>query len=349
MYDVIIFTDGPGSHQFSRGNGAYRIATECRNNGYSVLVIDFCSALSWNNFTEIIDSSLGDNTKVVAFSTTWFPYKNNVHKTNYFMGPNSLNDHNPDQINPNYYLWYKNSISYEVTNNKIKKYVNYIKKNNNSTKVVVGGAKSFQHIDDNIDHVFIGYSENQFIDFLQKNQKFPKIINYDVKAHFGNFDFSKSKTSYVENNFLDAEEVLAIEFSRGCIFNCSFCSYPHRNQNTKNYTKYQDVIYKELTENWVKWQSYKYVITDDTFNDYTVKLELIKEVIQSLSFKPVFWSYIRKDLIFKHPIQAELIKDIGVKITYYGLDTFHDNTAKIIKKGGTINNKLNGIKMSRDI
>jgi radical SAM superfamily enzyme YgiQ (UPF0313 family) len=65
------------------------------------------------------------------------------------------------------------------------------------------------------------------------------------------------------------------------------------------------------------------------------KLELINEVIKELPFKPIFsWAYARVDLIGQHPKQAQLLKDIGIKELYYGLETWNDITAKAIRKGG---------------
>ena len=37
--------------------------------------------------------------------------------------------------------------------------------------------------------------------------------------------FSKSKTSYVEHDYILKNEVPILEIGRGCIFNCKFCSF----------------------------------------------------------------------------------------------------------------------------
>jgi radical SAM superfamily enzyme YgiQ (UPF0313 family) len=145
-----------------------------------------------------------------------------------------------------------------------------------------------------------------------------------------------------------SEELLTFEFSRGCIFNCTFCSMAHRNQDTTDFIKYKETIRQELMDNWTKWGIYKYTITDDTFNDHTEKLELINEVIQELPFKPIFaWAYARIDLIGKNPSQAQLIKDIGIKEVYYGLETWNDTTAKLIRKGGKREHKIESMRIAK--
>ena len=52
-YNVILFTDTPNPENFTRGYGAYRIASEIRKHGYTVLTVDFASALDEETFAEI--------------------------------------------------------------------------------------------------------------------------------------------------------------------------------------------------------------------------------------------------------------------------------------------------------
>lgn len=352
-----MFTDAPSADWFSRGYGAYRLASEVRKNGFTAVTADFSSTMSWEMFKAIIDKSVLDDTLIVGFSTTWFPYRHkNLPNPRYVVGFKSLKTDPSIDYVPEEHQWYKDSLAYGFSGDDIEKYVEYIKQVNPKVKVVVGGAKAYEYVfESSLDNVFVGYSENQFIDYLKSLAKvgprriFNKIIDYDPKAQVGDFDFNNSKTEYVDTDCLFPQEVLTMEFSRGCIFNCTFCSYPHKNQDTRNFVKYQEVIRAELMDNWTKWGVYKYVITDDTFNDYTEKLVLINEVIQSLPFKPQFWAYIRQDLVSRNPEQAQLIKDIGVKETYYGLETWCDNTGKAIRKGGNRDKKIDGMRICKDV
>jgi hypothetical protein len=356
MTNVVMFTDMPSADWFSRGYGAYRLANEIRQLDLTALTVDFASTLDWETFTTIIDKSVGPDTVMVGFSVTWFPYRHKkLPNPRYVVGFKSLGTTPGMDFDPAVHPWYYNSLAFSFSGGEINKYIEYIKNKNPKTKVVVGGAKAYEYVfEPNLDNIFVGYSENQMVDYLKaltgKGPKriFNKIINYDVKAQNGSFDFNKSCTTYVDTDCLNSEEILTFEFSRGCIFNCAFCSYPHRNQDTRDYVKYQDVIRKNLIDNWEKWGSYKYVITDDTFNDYTEKLILINEVIQSLPFKPEFWAYVRLDLISRHPEQAQLLKDIGVKEVYYGLETWDDTCAKTIRKGGSRKKKIEGMRIAKE-
>lgn len=349
IYDLVIFTDVSTRLETQRGLGAYKIAHEARQLGYSVLVVDFSSAVNWERYTKIIDATVGDSTIAVGFSNTWFPYKS--FQKNYLMGAMSNEESDSWETKQSYISnnIFTDSLSYQFSQDNHKPYIDYVKKVNPNCDCIVGGGKSFEYLTNTeFDKVFVGYSENQFKDYLQKKTQ-QRIVCYDMKSQNGDFDFSASRVEYVDTDCIHSEEILTIEMSRGCIFNCVFCSYPHRNQNTKDYTKYQDVLYKELQDNYDKWGTYKYYITDDTFNDYTPKLELVNEVIQSLSFKPQFEAYIRQDLVSKQSKQAQLLYDIGVRATYFGIETWNDDTAKIIRKGGTKETKIDGMSKCKAI
>ena len=75
MFNVILFTDAPYPHHKIRGYGVHRIASQIRANGYTCLVVDFSSALTFARYKEIIDNSVGPETLMVGFSTTWMPYR----------------------------------------------------------------------------------------------------------------------------------------------------------------------------------------------------------------------------------------------------------------------------------
>lgn len=352
-YNTIIFTDVPSAEWFGRGYGAYRLATQIRDNGYSALTVDYSSTLDWEKFKKIIDLAVSDDTLFVGFSTTWFPYGDNRFKNKrYLVGFKSQETNPAVDFHPDVHEWYGKSLSQEASVGNLYRYVDYIKSVNPKVKVIVGGAKANEYIHEPVDNVFVGYSEAMIIDYLNSisgrgpKRIFNKIIDYDVKGY--NFDFRKSQTIYVDDDILLPEEVSTFEFSRGCIFNCAFCSFPHRGQKTWEYIKYKEVIREELLTNWEKYGIYRYVITDDTFNDSTGKLELINEVIQSLPFKPKFWAYVRLDLISRYPEQAQLLKDIGVVEAYYGLECWGDNTAKAIRKGGDRNKKIEGMKIAKE-
>jgi len=329
MFDVILFTDTVQVESKSRGYGAHRLASEIRANNYSCLVVDFSSAIDWDTYTRILEKAIGAGTLAVGFSTTWMPFKldGDVRTRN----PGEGTDTDYDRL-------HNNSIVSAFAAGKYTEWFNYIKEKNPKTKIILGGAKIDFYLDAPVDHVVVGIGETETIDLLNSLSKrsrriFGKIVDHDRKAHASTWDFRDSTTSYTEFDFIQPNETLNLEISRGCIFKCAYCSYPLIGQKTKDYLKHPDVIRRELIDNYERWGTTKYFIVDDTFNDSTEKMQMFADICQSLPFEIKFWCYLRADIIAAKPEQIYLLKDMGIAETYFGLETFNPKTAKFIGKG----------------
>ena len=331
MFDVILFADTVQFDVKTRGYGVHRLASHIRNNGYSCLVIDFSSLIDWKAYTEILDKSVGSNTLAVGFSTTWMPYKFpdvGVRTRNPGEGGEDL-----DAIR----LKEENLIG-AFSKDSYDPWISYIKKINSKTKTFIGGAKIDFYLNAPVDHVIVGIGETETIDLLdslsgKKRRIFNKIIDHDRKAHSSVWNFRSSTTSYTDYDFIQPQETLNLEISRGCKFKCAYCSYPLIGQKTADYLKHPDVIRRELIENYERWGTTKYFIVDDTFNDSTEKMQMFADISQSLPFELKFWCYLRADLLAVHPEQIQLLKDAGIAETYFGIETFNPKTAKFIGKG----------------
>ena len=336
MFDVILFTDTVEFNVKSRGYGAHRLASHIREHGYSCLVIDFSSILTWDLYTAILDRAIGSNTLAVGYSTTWMPFKFPD------VGVRSSNPGEGEGLDRDRF-----SISSLVTafaKDDYNPWINYVKRCNPKTKTLLGGAKIDFYLNAPVDHVIIGLGETETIDLLNslsgKNRRiFNRIIEHDRKAHSNSWDFRNSTTSYTKHDFILPNETLNLEISRGCMFKCAYCSYPLIGQKTRDYLKHPEIIRKELIENYEQWGTTKYFIVDDTFNDSTEKMQMFADISQSLPFELKFWCYLRADLLAAHPEQIQLLKDAGIAETYFGIETFNPKTAKFIGKG-MANNKI---------
>jgi hypothetical protein len=343
MFDVILFADAPYPHHKIRGYGVHRIASHIRANGYSCIVIDFSSALTFDLYKEIIDLTVGPNTLMVGYSTTWLPYR-------YPEIPGEFSNQIPGHhIGEEYELsnnkedlkdWKKNNLVFKFGINEVDDWLKYPKSINPNLKTVLGGAKADFYMDlVNVDHVIFGIAETMTIDLLDKlsgktKRIFNKYIDHDRKAHAPSWDFRQSKTTYTDLDFLQPQESLVLEVGRGCRFKCAFCNFPLIGQkNVNDYLKQPSVIRDELLENYERWGTTKYFIVDDTFNDSTEKLEMMVKVMRDLPFDIKFWCYTRIDLLAAHPEQIELMKELGVAETFFGLETFNDKSSKTIGKG----------------
>jgi radical SAM superfamily enzyme YgiQ (UPF0313 family) len=330
MFDVILFTDTVEFNVKSRGYGAHRLASHIREHGYSCLVVDFSSIITWDLYTEILDRAIGSTTLAVGFSTTWMPFKFpdvGVRTSN----PGEGDGMDQDRFNIP-------SLVTAFAKDDYIPWINYVKKCNPKTKTMLGGAKIDFYINAPTDYVIVGIGETETIDLLdmlsgKSRRILNRIIDHDRKAHAPSWDFRHSTTSYTDYDLVLPNETLNLEISRGCKFKCAYCSYPLIGQKTQDYLKHPEVIKRELIENYQKWGTTSYFIVDDTFNDSTEKMQMFADISQSLPFELKFWAYLRADIIAAHPEQIQLLKDAGIQETYFGIETFNPKTAKFIGKG----------------
>jgi radical SAM superfamily enzyme YgiQ (UPF0313 family) len=353
MYNILLFSDLPFAHFFSRNYGMHRLATELRNQGYSVLCINYISSLTYEDFCRIIDLAVGPETLMVGFSSTWLPYmiKGSKNNNRALVG-NKINQSEYNEID---HPWYFQSMGYKFTQESTLPWINYIKERSSNVKITVGGCKAGSYVTlPEFDNVFIGAGETMVVDYVNSlsnrgpKRIFNKIIDYDKNAQNNSWEFRESITSYIEEDLVYPSEFLNIEFSRGCMFQCAFCSYPMIGQTSaRDIIKYKETIRKELMDNWTAWGVTKYFIVDSTLNDSTEKLQVLKEVIDSLPFRPKFWAYIRVDLFAARPEQAQLILDIGVTEVMFGLESLNPETGKAINKGHR-QNTLKGLKIAKE-
>ena len=328
-YDIILMTDGGHSDMLYRGYGAHRIASHLKEHGYSCLVLDFCSELTFENWTTICKHAVDSNTKMLGISSTWLPYRMPNGPIGKFLNPASNENVTADILYPN------KGFVYDLINDDIEKWFDEIKKYNPKIKTVIGGPKVDFYSDMPVDHFIVGLGETEVVDFLTDRKRiWPKYINHDTNAQSKTWDFAFSKTFYQEEDFINSDETLSLEFTRGCRFKCSFCSYPLIGQKElSKYIKDKEVLYKELMENYDKWGITKYSCADDTLNDSVEKLEHIASVTRRLPFKLKIKAYTRLDVIVMQPQQLDLLKEIGLASTWVGLETLHEKTSKVIGKG----------------
>jgi radical SAM superfamily enzyme YgiQ (UPF0313 family) len=330
MFDVILFADTAQIDAKSRGYGVHRLASHLRSNGYSCLVIDFSSLVTWDIYTKILDRAMGANTLAVGYSTTWMPFK---------IAGNGVTSKPPgetDEMDTGRFD--QDSLVTSFANAEYTPWLDYVKKLNKNTRTFIGGAKIDFYLDAPVDHVIVGIGETETVDLLDSigrrtRRIFGRIVDHDRKAHAPTWDFRRSSTSYTEYDLLLPNETLNLEVSRGCKFKCAYCSYPLIGQRTSDYLKHADCIRQELIDNYERWGTTKYFIVDDTFNDSTEKMQMFADVSQSLPFELKFWCYLRADILAAHPEQLQLLKDAGIAETYFGLETFNPRTAKFIGKG----------------
>ncbi len=324
MNDVIIFTGSSWVDQDHPDNdgdifavlrsiGPYQIASILRSNGYTVRVIDYFPYILKNKYDDLlklVDCLIKDTTIWVGFSSTFF-----------------------DDINQNF----KNN---PLRGNNIKYFINYIKEKNNKLKIILGGASAWKkECSELVDYYVEGYADESILELTKyiegKNLFFilnNKSIISDRTAR--NFKFVDYNFSWDNSDFIKHDEVLPIEISRGCIFNCSYCSYPLNGKKKLDFIKNTTILYDHFMENYDRFGVTSYMYTDDTHNDSLEKLEqLYNNVYSKLPFKIKFSAYLRLDLLRAHPDMIGLLKESGLSRCFFGIESLNYESNKAVGKG----------------
>lgn len=308
-YDVILLTCLSGK-VWQRPIGPYQLASHLRKHNFTVQVIDFTDYFTEEELVGLLEKFVGSNTRVVGVSSTFY------------------------QEEANDALDYKRGNIGRLPTN-IRNSIEKIKQTNPHVKLVVGGGKSNNFLNDDLfDAVVHGYAEDVFLEYLTTKTIYPKIGNKSiVNGDERKFDIETLDHKWTANDCVLPGETLPIEISRGCIFKCKFCAYPLNGKNKFDYLRDPKFIAEELYDNYEKYKITNYFFADDTFNDSTYKLEQLHNEISKLPFKINFTTYLRLDLLHAHREQLALLKDMGLKSAFFGIESLNERTARFIGKG----------------
>ncbi len=320
--NLILLTNTRGS-VWQRSIGAYQVAHHCRQHGFTVQVIDFTDFFDEEELTDIIKKFLSKELFAIGLSTTFY---------------STLDKEENPALASNAGSNLRSSV---VLDEKICSAFKLVKDFNKEIKIIAGGANSWQFVgDNNFDAVFHGYSEEAVVEYLEtlKNKKkkvlYPTINGQEIiNGDLYNFDIENLNHRFIDQDIILDGETLPIEVGRGCIFKCKFCSYPLNGKKKNDYIRNYDLLKEELEYNYKKYKIKNYFFTDDTFNDSTEKIKELHKVFTSLDFKIGFVCYLRADLLYSHPEQISLLKEMGLNSVVFGIESLHHGAAKSIGKG----------------
>lgn len=320
-YDIILTNSKASTGFFKiRGIGPHLIAEEARKLGFSAIVLDFIEQWSREDFSRAMDKLVGANTRCFGISNTWAKdiYTGNSEPSNY------IDD------------W--------AVNGNLAFMIDEAKKRNPNIKIVVGGKKSAPlaeyFFNNGVDYIFDGYAETTFIDWLLDKKIFNSMITYDSRKESqralmsDEYSFVDASARYPENTFITKTEMLGVELTRGCRFVCKFCSFPMIGQKrTQDYMKSKECVRDHFIRNYEMFGVTKYSFQDDTFNDSLEKVQYFADVIESLPFEIQFWCYSRAELLVTHPEMIQMLYDMGITSTWFGIETFNHKAGQTIGKG----------------
>lgn len=324
MSNCIILSGGTWSPKewakIKRSLGPYRIATALKEVGYTTSILEYVEELTTEEVIHFISLHLNDDTLWIGFSSTFFWPK--ITNTEMKSDSNSL-----DRM---YYTDYS----------EIQKIFDYVRQNSKA-KFIFGGSKvPYFIVDDNIDYYVTGNADNSIINLTNHIAGKEELLHYEKynnhtivdSLKYPEPDVKNIPTNWSEQPILK-QEGLPIELARGCIFKCKFCNYPLLGKKKGTYLRDYQQVKDEMIKTWELHGTESYYLTDDTFNDDNDKLEDLHKIFTSLPFKPKFSCYLRLDLLNKYTHQADLLAEMGLIGTYFGIETLQWDSAKVIGKG----------------
>jgi len=329
LADVIILSGTEYRHdelaRVQRGLGAYRVASELKKQGYDAVVIDYIQYMSTEEIINAISKVLTKDTLWLGYSSTFLLLKKS--------------DGSP--------LTPLEKMYQTTPYDQITAIYDYVK-TNSKAKIVFGGSFSLlAQADPEVDYYILGYGDVSTVDLTHylagKKDKIEHCEQKDINGvksividsgKYPDPAMDTLQTFWHDDsvNLLPGEGV-PVEFARGCIFKCKFCSYPLLGKKKGTYIRDMAEVRDELLQLWEVRGTEHFYITDDTFNDDNDKMEEFHKLFTSLPFKPKFSCFLRLDLIDRFPHQADLLLEAGLIGNFFGIESFNLKSARAIGKG----------------
>jgi radical SAM superfamily enzyme YgiQ (UPF0313 family) len=339
---VVIFTE-ICSGGFGRYAGTYRVATELRQAGYTVQVIEFFVQWDEDQLIKIIDKFITKETLLVGFSCTFFLPKaaglwgGRLKIRDLITGRGSNSEHLvgwPDRI-----------TSILFGRDDIVDILYYIKQQAPNSKIMVGGARSFlaedEPYNEKVDYVLTGQSDVSVLAladhvFYKTDLKVAykrNACHIITEKEYPVENYTTSRIIYQDNDLIFDNEILPIELARGCIFKCSFCSYSLIGKKVWEFNRAPDLVAADLLDAYNKFGTTGFMFCDDTYNDSTDKVEGLHKEFIKLPFDLSFSTYARADMLVTHKHTAPLLYESGMRSVFFGIETFNHKAGKSIGKG----------------
>jgi len=328
--NAIIISDMTEVLTMSKTLGPYKAAHELRCSGIETMVISHVHTWTLDELKYLLKNLISDQTLFIGINNMFYRSIEGVTKD-----PSKSMYFKETELGA--FLPHGKSV-----NKEFKQFVHSI---NPKIKFVIGGPLATDsEWNKDFDYIIFGYADQSIVKLANhlidstcelginyRSIHGPRIID-DAKA--SNFDFVNSTMRYQNHDAILPNETLVIEISRGCIFRCTFCSYPLNGKSKLDYIKHEELLYQEFLDNYKQWGVTRYLFSDDTFNDSPEKIEMIWRISKRLPFKLEYWAYIRVDLLGANLSITDKLFESGLRSCYMGIESFHDKSARAIGKSG---------------
>lgn len=329
--DVVLFTDVNGWYGLARYAGTYRVATELRKAGYSCQVVDYFTCFDLQRMQSIVKKFVTAETLFVGFSTTLLASESV-----------SSESFDTEDLNAQCGQYYSCRLLPEDKYAAGELFA-AIRAANPKVKIVAGGTKViYGPSHPGVDYWVSGQADLSVLALanylsgedsaLVKTENPNGSFTIYSKRDYPYQDFRSSQMTFTARDLIDENESLPIEISRGCAFNCSFCTFEKR-ENSLDYVKLPEVLRSELIQNYENFGVTRYMLCDDTYNDSLEKVQMLARLARELPFKMEFTTYCRLDMLHAKPQMMPLILEAGARSVFFGIETLDAKAGGLVGKG----------------
>ena len=313
---------GTGRRNTARSPGAYIVADRMRKEGYDVQNIEFISDWlrdfeSISKLQRLFRRHFKDGTdNIVCLSIT-------------------VGHHDVLQNETLFKL-----LKHEKSIHNVRIAAGGVYRQQTVERSVSNSYKGIRELSQLVDAYFIGRCLDVFALWLSRNNK----VNEYFHFNDGYSDWYKiqDQVNVPEPPIVmpdtgvqdcwNANDIISIELGVGCKFNCSFCTTPFK----KTSTIFQSVdnLVETLSMAHENYGINHFNLVDETSNEVDEKYDNLLTAVRQLDYQPYFTGYARLDMVAAKPYQIEQMAEIGIKGLFFGIETFNEQAAKMIRKGG---------------
>jgi len=318
--DIVILNSGPepattvvDSTLYFRTIGAYKIAHACRQEGFSVQVIDHAMFFLEEELVEIMLRFVDEKTHILAISTTFLATLGKRHR---------------NVINAIATVT-KTFPQVKIIMGGYSHFVSKLITEFNTHAVITEYGEDI--VRDVANHIIRKQTEPKFsIEFHSITNKMIKVYAEPlVKTH----DIQSDNFRFHPDDCILPNETLPLEISRGCIFKCRFCNHIILGRGKLDYLRSFEIIKEEIIYNYENWGTTSYYIICDTFNDTVEKMTEWHKMVSSLPFKIMYTAYLRADLLDKNEDVPYMLQETGLVGCFHGVESLNRTSALAVGKG----------------
>ncbi len=223
-----------------------------------------------------------------------------------------------------------------------------VKAFNSNILTCVGGAHvtaSYNTLEDNqyIDALFVGYSDNSFIEWINSASKNRVVKGETDKQNFQNLPYARRQALLFNENYTQ-KDLSYIITSRGCVGRCVFCSNTFLWKGRPVFRS-SDSIRQEVNELINEWGSKKILLGDSSNSDIPRENMRVANVLKEFGLPwttNIRWATVNKKLL-------EHFMECGCTGLSVGLETGSEKMLKLTKKGTTVKQIREKAKMINEL